>query len=75
MEAAARLLKAHADERDDGFFERRGFTTARDFYAAYLRLGGVLAVREEAAILWLNREARRPLPTEAAAALLRLLGG
>jgi hypothetical protein len=73
LAAAARLLKSHADARDDAFFARRGFKSARDFYAQYLRLGGAFLLDETdarvSATFVANREARHPLFKEAVAAL------
>lgn len=75
---AARLLKSHADQKDDDFFARRGFLNARDFYARFRHLGGIFAVDETTAPLsasyWLNREARLALPSEAVAAFIARIG-
>ncbi|HEY2595958.1 MAG TPA: hypothetical protein VGK33_18860 [Chloroflexota bacterium] len=68
---AARLLKTHNDSSDDAFFERRGLGGARDFYAHFLRLSGVLVLDEaRAPLFWANPEARRPLPAEVVARLV-----
>jgi hypothetical protein len=77
--AAARVLKARADRRDDPFFARRGFEGARDYHTRWLRLSGVF-LRSEVdgrahAAFWPNPEARHPLPREAATATLRCLDG
>jgi hypothetical protein len=75
--AATRLLKMHNDSGDDAFFARSGFAGARDFYARYLHLGGIFVLDETdqgvRTIFSANREARRPLPTEAVAALIARL--
>jgi len=72
--AVARLLKQHADARDDGFFGRKGVASARDFYAGYVRLGGVFVVDEAAGVtLWLNPEAKRPLPSGLGSAVVTCL--
>jgi hypothetical protein len=75
--AAARLLKMHADLRDDSFFARRGFKDARDFHARYLHLGGIFVLDEATAparaLFWFNREARHPLPTEVVSAMAACL--
>jgi hypothetical protein len=77
LEAATRLLKSHADQKDDAFFARRGLETARDFYAHYLHLGGIFVLDEAAvpphAIFRANREARHPLPREVVTALIARL--
>ena len=82
---AVKLLKCHADRREDAVFTRRGYESARSFYARYLRLSGVAVVPEDdvgsktragAAIggaLWTNPEARQPLPRELVTALERCL--
>ncbi len=73
LAAAARLLRQHADARDDEFFARRGFTSAREFHAQWLRLGTLYVLDETTAprtlAFWLNREATHQLPPEAQAAL------
>jgi hypothetical protein len=77
LAAATRLLKLHNDRTDDVFFARRGLKSARDFYAQYLRLGGVFVLDEAteppSATFWANREARQPLPREALGPLLACL--
>jgi hypothetical protein len=75
MEPALRLLRSHADQKDDAFFSRRGFKDARSFHAQYLHLSGVIGFDENAgATLFANRQARRPLPAEALTQLLKCLG-
>jgi hypothetical protein len=71
--AATRLLKSRSDARDDDFFARRGLQSAREFYAQYLRLSGVLVLDERTAAFCPNREARHPLPSETVAALTSTL--
>jgi len=72
-----RLLKTHADQKDDAFFARRGFKDARDFYAQYLHLGGIFVLDEATdparAIFSPNREARQPLARDALSALMQCL--
>ena len=71
---ALRLLKQRADAKDDAFFAVRGLKDARDFYAHYVRLSGLLVTDEAIVPLrttWVqNREARRPLPDDAIGRLL-----
>ena len=65
MHEVARLLKARTDAKDDAFFERRGLADARNFYAHYLRLSGVLVLDEASpAVFSHNPEARRRLSDE-----------
>jgi len=71
--AATRLLKSRSDVKDDDFFARRGLQSAREFYAQYLRLSGVLVLDERTAVFSPNREARHPLSSEAVAALTSTL--
>jgi hypothetical protein len=77
--AATRLLKMHSDQKDDAFFARRGFLSARDFHVQFLHLGGVFVVEEgeapPAVVSSENREARHPLPRDAVAALSACLAG
>ena len=74
---AMKLLKERADRKDDLFFVRRGFGSARDFLKQYPRLSGILFcdTSEQATaarpVLWLNAQARHPIPTELATALRR----
>jgi hypothetical protein len=65
--SATRALKAANDAGDDAFFARRGFQSARDFYAQYARLSAVVA--PAGGVMWINREARQPLPRDVSAAL------
>src|SRR5215207_9969976 len=69
LAAAVRLLKTHAERKDDPFFARRGLKDARDFHARFLQLGVILVLDEARSsthvISFSNREARRPLPNEA----------
>ena len=82
---AVRLLKGHAERREEVVFTRRGYAGVRDFFGAFLRLSGVMVVGEspvaenaertaDEGALWLNPEARHPLPREMAIALGRRVG-
>jgi hypothetical protein len=81
VDAAARLLRARADAKDETFFATRGFEGTRAFYDRYLRLSAVLVFAEGAsgdarAPPWSPRSARHPLPEAAArACLLSLRAG
>jgi hypothetical protein len=74
-------LKLRAEQRDDAFFVRRRFTSYRDFLQQYLQLSGLLlrsgwqAGTGSPPALWLNPEARRPIPPEIALMLLTITGG
>jgi hypothetical protein len=79
VDAAVRALRSRADRKDEAFFIGRGFAGSRGFYERFLRLGGVVAWREDAAegdraALWINRSARIAVPERAARAVTALLG-
>jgi hypothetical protein len=67
------LLQDRAARKDDGWFEQRGFTGARDFLRRYQRLSGALWLAGEPAAprasLWRNPQARHPLSADLARAL------
>lgn len=69
--AAVKQLKIHADRRDAVMFTRRGFDSVRAFYAHYVRLSAVAVVG--GGDLWINPDARHPLPRELVIALSRCL--
>ena len=75
--AAVRLLKLHADRKDEAFLARGGFKDARDLYARYLHLSGSFVLDEATtparAVFSPNREARHPLPREVVTAALQCL--
>jgi hypothetical protein len=77
LAAAARLLRQHADARDDEFFTRRGFSSAREFHAQWLRLSALYVLDEttdpRTLASWPNREATHQLPREAQPALTACL--
>jgi hypothetical protein len=68
-------LKQHANRKDEDYFLRRGFASARDFLHDYQRLSAVLIRRGwddgGAPTLWLNKEAQRPVPRDLYAILRR----
>jgi hypothetical protein len=72
--AAIHLLGDRATHRDDAFFARRGFSSAREFQRQYARVSAVLfrpidLSPPAPATLWPNLQARHPLPTDIAAIL------
>lgn len=78
IDSAVLGLRRRADAKDEPFFERRGFSGTRDFYARFLRLSGVVvwcerAVGDTRASLWANRSARIMLPGRAGRACLACL--
>ena len=86
MAAAVRTLKGHAERKEEVVFARRGYEGVREFFGAFLRLSGVAVVGNPlgsgAAVqttgegaLWLNPEARHPLPREVVTALAQRLAG
>jgi hypothetical protein len=65
--ASVRVVRAHADARDDMFLVARGFTSGRAFYDRFLRLGAVVVFAEaaaagERAVEWRNGSARIAVP-------------
>jgi hypothetical protein len=72
----ARSLRARADAKDEAFFIQRGFKGSREFYDRFLRLGAVIvwSDTEEAAVVWVNRSARIPVPSAALQAIAAALG-
>jgi hypothetical protein len=75
MPGAPALLAERALHKDDAFFQRRGLLGTRDFHHHYQRLSAVLLRRftETGALeplsLWLNPQARHPLPADLATIL------
>jgi hypothetical protein len=59
-------LRQRAERKDETLFARHGYADARAFFVQYLRLSGILAYRADGAHreLWLNPQARHPLPPE-----------
>lgn len=62
-------LKRRADAKDSLLFSRSGLRDAADYFRHYQRLSGILlrSMQSQAGIsrssLWINKEARHPLPT------------
>ena len=70
---AIRLLKTHAERKDDPFLARYGLTGVQEFFPLFLRLSGVYALAGPHGALWINKEGRHPLPPAAASGLLARL--
>lgn len=71
-------FRRRADAKEEEFFQRRGFDGTREFYARFLRLGGVVTWCEDAADgerarLWVNPSARITLPDRTIRACLACL--
>jgi hypothetical protein len=66
-------LQDRAAQKDEVFFQQRGFTGTRDFLRHYQRLSGALWMAGGPgalhASLWRNPQARHPLPADLAKAL------
>ena len=77
LAAAVRLLKLHADRKDQAFLARGGFKDARGLYAQYVHLSGIFLLDEATtparAIFSPNREARHPLAREIVTAAMQCL--
>ncbi|MEO8287883.1 MAG: hypothetical protein ABI670_15750 [Chloroflexota bacterium] len=72
LQSATTLLQERAERKDDDFFTRRGFLGARDFLRHYSRLSAIRIVPPDAPpILWLQPQARHPLPPDLANLLRR----
>lgn len=68
LTTALQVLQDHANQKDEGFFIRRGFVDRRDFHKQWQRLSGVL-VRSLGddhqtffVTFWLNPQAKHALP-------------
>jgi hypothetical protein len=73
LAAAMKQLKLHAERKDEAYFGKRGLTVA-EFFARYGRLHAIAVCGIDAPLprvraLWLNKEARRPLPPDVLRAL------
>ena len=63
-------LQDRAAQKDEVFFQQRGFTGTRDFLRHYQRLSGALWLTGALPVgLWRNPQARHPLPADLARAL------
>ncbi|HKP51776.1 MAG TPA: hypothetical protein VJ183_03895 [Chloroflexia bacterium] len=72
LRGAVTLLQERAERKDDDFFTRRGFLNSRDFLRHYSRLSAIRMVAPDAPpILWLQPQARHPLPPDLATILRR----
>ena len=72
LASALRLLQERAERKDDEFFARRGFLGARDFHKHYSRLSAIRLIAPDAPpVLWLQPQARHPLPPDLANILRR----
>jgi hypothetical protein len=72
LRSAVTLLQERAERKDDEFFIRRGFLGARDFLRHYSRLSAIRLITPDAPpVLWLQPQARHPLPPDLATLLRR----
>jgi hypothetical protein len=75
LAGAPGVLAERALRKDDAFFQRRGLLGTRDFHHHYQRLSAVLLRRLtetgalEPVALWVNPQARHPLPADLATIL------
>jgi hypothetical protein len=75
MSTGVKQLLARVERKERDFLLRHGFRDARDFFAHYLRLSGILAgwtggaQTDDEPVLWLNSQAKHPLSPD----LCRLL--
>jgi hypothetical protein len=79
LPAASRMLRMHVEGKDDAYFARHGLHDAREFSKLYQQLAGVCVLDESATrnrvMFWVNRDARRPVPHDAAKRVLTCLAG
>lgn len=66
IDMAARRLKLLADQKDEIYFQRRGFKNAADFLRQFTRLSTVVSWASPQNILWHNKLARFPLAKDMA---------
>lgn len=70
IQAAIERLQQHAVQKDDAFFARRGLTNSRHFQRQQQRLSGIILCTTlsptgpRLTTLWLNPQARHPVPAE-----------
>jgi len=66
IDQTMKLLKQHDDRKDEEYFTRRGFASARDFLHGYEHLSAIMIWHgwddDGPPVIWLNKLARRPLP-------------
>lgn len=70
--AAAATLRRLAEHKDNEYFTRRGFISAAEFLRQYARLSAVVLRNPTGNDLWLNSNARHPVPTEIVNAIRRI---
>jgi hypothetical protein len=76
--AAMTRLRTLAEQKNEDFFARRGFTSTREFFRQYQRLSAALfsglgaPENGAAGAVWFNVIARHPLPADLRAIVLRL---
>lgn len=80
VDAAMRGLRATAERKDELFFTRRGLEGARDYLRQSFKLSAVIYKARDAATdeygpsaIWINPQARHPLPSDLRATLPRSL--
>lgn len=66
-----KTLLQRVEARDEALLARHRFADRADFFAGWLRLSGVLVRADRAALLWLNSQAKHPLPRDLATLLSR----
>jgi hypothetical protein len=72
LRSAVALVQERAERKDEEFFVRRGFVGVRDFHRYYGRLSAIRLVAPEGPpVLWVQPQARHPLPVDLANILRR----
>ncbi|MCB0106875.1 MAG: hypothetical protein KDE53_13230 [Caldilineaceae bacterium] len=75
LDATMRYLQQRAEQNDPAFFQRTHFRARADFFRQYQRLSEILvrATQEVAGppLVWVNAQAKQPLPSKVRTALYR----
>ena len=75
--AAMLHLKERAEQKESDFIRRKGFSDRSDFFKHYHRLSGIVVrsswnrAAEKPPTLWINAQAKHPIPAEVRTILQR----
>ena len=69
---AVSFLRQRTERDEQDFFTRRGFATIAEFNKQYQRMSGIVLHQTRENIVWLNGNARHPIPREIVTTLRRL---
>jgi hypothetical protein len=76
LQAIMLRIQQRAERGDSGVWQRFGFQERADFFRHYQRLSEVLVrgfplLKEKPSIIWVNSQAKHPLPSKVRTALYR----